>query len=64
MRNTDPIGSRFRGPTPPPVLDKNVLKAAAEKASFLSNEEGPRLSGNAQKSYSNESKNTQNSREQ
>ncbi|MCA8913198.1 MAG: hypothetical protein KDB82_15975, partial [Planctomycetes bacterium] len=64
MSNTDPIGNRFRGPTPPPALDRKVLGAAAEKASVLSNEDEPRLSGNAQKSYSNKSTKTQESREQ
>ena len=66
MSNTDPFGNRFRGPTPPPGMDENVLKAAADRAARLSGE-GSRLSAEGEKSYSKWSTNKSeqsNSREQ
>jgi predicted RNA-binding Zn-ribbon protein involved in translation (DUF1610 family) len=64
MNNTDPIGNRFRGPTPPPVVDRRVLQAAADRAAALGNPGGPRLSGHGEKSYTNGSNKEQASTEQ
>lgn len=64
MNNTDPIGNRFRGPTPPPLVDRKVMQAAAERAAALGNPGEPRLSAEGEKSYSRSPKNGQESTEQ
>lgn len=62
--STDPIGNRFRGPTPPPEIDRTVLSAAARKARMLAGEGDSRLPEAGQKSYSEQSTQKQDSREQ
>ncbi len=51
MSSQDPFNQRFRGPTPPPALDRAVLSAADAKAAELA---GSRLSNKAAMSYSSQ----------
>lgn len=57
--STDPIGKRFRGPTPPPGLDRTVLSAAASRAGKPDTEGESVLPDGTQKSYSNENTDSQ-----